>query len=102
MTTTTENRVFAAFGRVGFIGGFVFVACAATWLYLFFGASEAARNASDPILVRKGILGIPVLESFRTAEGFGVHVLWGTPVLLLVPVVLLTIVLLVLEFARRR
>lgn len=97
---TTEKRAVAAVGRVGFIGGFVFLASAAGWLYLFFTASESARGATGPTVIRKNVLGIPVLEAFRTAEGFGAHVLWGTPVLLLVPVGVLTVVLVVVELAR--
>jgi hypothetical protein len=92
----------AAIGRVGFIGVFVFFASAAAWLYLFFTASETARASTGPTEVRQELLGIPILESFRSPDGLGAHVFWGTPVLLLVPVGAITVVATIVEIARRQ
>ena len=55
--------------------------------WMFVGAGLDARDAAQDGVFPRGILGLPVLEGFRTNGRFGIHVQPGALVFLVVPVV---------------
>ena len=69
--------------------------------YAFVSASTAARQAAGDATFRRSLLSLPILEGFRNADRFGVHVLWGVPALFVAPLVIAT-VLTAIGLARRR
>ncbi|MFC8192514.1 hypothetical protein ACFUMH_12740 [Cellulomonas sp. NPDC057328] len=56
--------------------------------WAFVGASTQARDAAGDGVFPRTLLGMPVLEGFALDGRFGVHVGWGTLVLLVLPALL--------------
>lgn len=63
-------------------------------------SSQAKASATDAIFL-KDLLGMPLLEGFRNADRFGVHVKWGTLALLVAPLII-ALLLSVVSAARSR
>lgn len=73
------------------IGAGVLALSALGWAVLFVTASESARRSVESVVVERRLAGMPVLEAFRDDGRVGMHLQWGTPVLLMVPLVVVVL-----------
>jgi hypothetical protein len=81
------KKTIRAFSWPAAITVLAWVAAAATGVTLLVLAGMAAREATASGVFPQTLLGIPILEGFRDGERIGVHLAWGSWVLVLVPLV---------------
>lgn len=81
----------------------LWLAGSVAWAFGFVSASSSAKAAASNTTIAYQILGIPILEGFRNGSRFGVHLQWGTLVLVIGPFVIgLVVVLAQLSLAERQ
>jgi len=54
----------------------------------FVNASQTAKDATSDVENQYDLVGLPLMTGFREGERFGVHIEWGSMVLLLAPILL--------------